>query len=62
LLEADSWVVVQWKEFLSKRISQLGFSKAFKVYKQIGEGSSANVYWAKRLSDNKHVAVKAMSK
>jgi serine/threonine protein kinase len=40
----------------------MGFSKYFKVYKQIGEGNHANVYWAKRISDNEHVAVKAISK
>ncbi|KAM3141261.1 hypothetical protein pb186bvf_006646 [Paramecium bursaria] len=50
------------RQFLGKRINQLGFHNMFRVFKKIGKGNFASVYLAERIEDNIRMAVKAFSK
>lgn len=58
----DTQILGKWKAILSKRINQFGFHDLFKVYKKIGKGSFASVYYAERIEDGLSVAVKAFNK
>ncbi|CAK75077.1 unnamed protein product (macronuclear) [Paramecium tetraurelia] len=50
------------REFLGKRMNQVGFHQYFKVHKLIGQGSFASVYLATRIEDGMKMAVKAFCK
>jgi serine/threonine protein kinase len=59
---ADVKALKEWKQILSKKLSQGGFHKTYRPIKKIGKGSFASVYLAIRLEDDKKFAVKAFSK
>ncbi|CAD8127847.1 unnamed protein product [Paramecium sonneborni] len=61
-LVAHQLIIIQWRQFLGKRINQYGFHHLFKVYKKIGKGSFASVYLAERVEDKEQMAIKAFSK
>ncbi|CAD8139902.1 unnamed protein product [Paramecium pentaurelia] len=50
------------RQYLGKRMNQIGFHQYFKVYRLIGQGSFASVYLATRIEDGMKMAVKAFCK
>ncbi|CAD8121324.1 unnamed protein product [Paramecium sonneborni] len=54
--------IKELRNFLRSRINQLKFHKYFRVFKKIGKGNFATVYFAERIEDGQQFAVKAFSK
>ncbi|CAK94348.1 unnamed protein product (macronuclear) [Paramecium tetraurelia] len=59
---AHQLIITRWGQFLGKRINQFGFHHLYRVYKQIGRGNFASVYYAQRVDDGQNMAIKAFSK
>jgi len=51
-----------WTEVLRKKVLVSDFHKEYKVTKEIGIGSYARVYYAKRVDTSNYYAVKAFTK
>ena len=58
----DVKMVGKWAAILISYINQIGIQGYYETVKHLGKGVSADVYLAKRISDNKQFAIKVFNK
>ena len=63
MIQTKSYAIFNiWQELLRKRVLISDFHSEYRVLKEIGMGSFARVYYAKRIGTNNRYAVKAFTK